>query len=136
MNTPNAALAFALATAGWSNHEVARRLNELAAERGHRGIAIDHTRVGRWIRRGEKPRPPVPELLADLLTRRLGYPCTPHSLAITPTRRVYLQLDEPEHTALLHRAAEARLPVPEYLQALLRSALADEKVFPSPLPSG
>ncbi|MFM9493682.1 hypothetical protein ACKI1Q_08590 [Streptomyces galilaeus] len=127
MSTPNAALALALAVAGWSNHELARRLNDLATQRGHRGIAVDHTRVGRWIRRGEKPRPPVPELLADLFTEHLGHAYTPQSLALTSTRRVYLHLDEPEHTVLLCRAAQARLPVREYLQSLLRSALANDE---------
>lgn len=60
MNTPNYPLAVAIAAAGWSNGETARRINVRAQRDGHRGVAVDHSRVGRWIRRGEKPRPPVP----------------------------------------------------------------------------
>ncbi|NGO71854.1 hypothetical protein [Streptomyces boncukensis] len=50
MSTPNYALASALSTAGWSNAATARRINDCAARRGHRGTAVDTARVGRWIR--------------------------------------------------------------------------------------
>jgi hypothetical protein len=63
MNTPNYSLALALATAGWTSSETARRINARAKQEGHHSVAVDRSRVGRWIRRGEKPRPPVPELL-------------------------------------------------------------------------
>lgn len=124
MSAPNAALAMAFAVAGWSNHEVARRLNALAERRGHRGVAVDHTRVGRWVRRGEKPRPPVPELLAELLTEHLGQPYTPRLLGIGPARSVVVFLDEQEHHALALNAAAANMPVKHYIQFIVRNALA------------
>lgn len=126
MNTPNAALAYALSATGWSNRELARRLNALAAQRGHRGIAIDHTRVGRWIRLGEKPRMPVPALLAELFTERLGWLHTPQMLELTTVRRFQIHLPEPELAILLGRAAKAKLPVEDYLLSLVSAALAEK----------
>ncbi|MEV7393968.1 hypothetical protein [Streptomyces sp. NPDC091215] len=129
MTTPNYLLAVALAAAGWSNHETSRRLNSRAADRGHPGIAIDHTRVGRWIRRGELPRPPVPELLAELLTEQLRRPYTPEGLGIAPTRNVVVPLDDREYETLTLNAAAVNMPVKNYAQALLRRALSQ---IPSP----
>ncbi|MEE1829700.1 hypothetical protein [Streptomyces sp. SP17KL33] len=126
MNTPNAALAYALSATDWSNRELARRLNSLAVQRGHRGIAIDHTRVGRWIRRGEKPRTPLPELLADLFTERLGCRYTPQMLGLTSARRFQVHLAEAELATLLRRAAKAQLPVKDYLSRLVSTALAQD----------
>ncbi|MET9461956.1 hypothetical protein ABZY05_44195 [Streptomyces canus] len=124
MTTPNYPLALAIATAGWSNHETARLINERAQRDGYRGVAIDHSRVGRWIRFGEKPRPPVPVLLAGLLSERLGQPCTPESLRLAPGRRVHVFLDAAEHEVLVAVATAANVPVEEYVRELLRSALA------------
>ncbi|MCX5261783.1 hypothetical protein OOK27_47980 [Streptomyces canus] len=124
MTTPNYPLALAIATAGWSNHETARLINERAQRDGYRGVAIDHSRVGRWIRFGEKPRPPVPDLLAELLSERLGQHCTPELLRLTPGRRVHVFLDAAEHEALVAVATAANVPVEEYVRELLRSALA------------
>ncbi|MFJ6705657.1 MULTISPECIES: hypothetical protein [unclassified Streptomyces] len=124
MTTPNYLLAVALAAARWSNHETARLLNRRATQRGYLGIAIDHTRVGRWIRRGELPRAPVPELLAELLTEHLHRPYTPRSLGIAPTRNVVVALDDHEYETLALNAAAANLPVKNYAQAVLRHALS------------
>ncbi|MFG2022313.1 hypothetical protein [Streptomyces sp. NPDC048825] len=127
MSTPNYPLALAIATAGWSNHETARLINDRAQQGGYRGVAIDHSRVGRWIRLGEKPRPPVPELLAGLLSERLGQSYTPELLRLAPGRRVRVLLDAAEHEALVAVAAAANVPVEEYVRALLRSALSPYK---------
>ncbi|MGP4051674.1 hypothetical protein [Streptomyces sp. 2A115] len=124
MSTPNYPLALALAWAGWGNSETARRINARAQQEGHRSIAVDRSRVGRWIRHGEKPRPPVPALMAELLTERLGQPYTPESLGLAPGRRVHVLLDPLEHDALMAVAAAANMPVEAYVRALLRSVLA------------
>jgi hypothetical protein len=124
LSTPNYPLALAIAKAGWSNHETARLINDRAQQDGHRGVAVDHSRVGRWIRLGEKPRPPVPGLLAGLLSERLGASYTPELLCLAPGRRVRVLLDVAEHEALVAVAAAANVPVEEYVRALLRSALA------------
>ncbi|MEH0415907.1 hypothetical protein [Streptomyces sp. B21-083] len=124
MKEPNYALALALAQAGWSNSETARRINHQAEQAGQRNVAVDRSRVSRWIRRGEKPRQPVPELLAALLTEHLGQPYTPRLLGITPVHSVCISMGETEHQALLSKAAAANLPVEDYARALLRSALS------------
>ncbi|MFE2559756.1 hypothetical protein ACFXGT_27760 [Streptomyces sp. NPDC059352] len=124
MRKPNYLLAVALSTAGWSNAETARRINALALERGHRGLAVDHSRVGRWIRFGEKPRPPVPLLLTDLLTLQLERQCTPSSLGLSKPRVLQVQLEEAEHQALLRSAKCARLPPADYAARLLKNALS------------
>ncbi|MEU9371499.1 hypothetical protein AB0D71_44135 [Streptomyces avermitilis] len=127
MSTPNYPLALALATAGWNNSETARRINTRAEQEGHRSVAVDRSRVGRWIRRGEKPRPPVPEVLAALLTEHLGRLCSPQSLGIAPARSVRVTLEETEHQALAANATAVNMPVEDYARALLRSALAVQK---------
>ncbi|GAB2990260.1 hypothetical protein GCM10023080_065030 [Streptomyces pseudoechinosporeus] len=55
MSTPNYPLALALASAGWGNGETARRINARAQQEGHRSVAVDRSRVGRWIRHGGGP---------------------------------------------------------------------------------
>lgn len=130
MKAPNYALALALAQAGWNNSETARRINGRAVARGHPGVAVDRSRVSRWLRRGERPRPPVPELIAELLSERLGQAYTPQRLGLAPPVSVLVPLDEHEHQALAAHAAAANLPVEYYAQALIRLALS------SPLQTG
>jgi hypothetical protein len=124
MKAPNYALALALAQAGWNNSETARHINSRAAARGHPGVAVDRSRVSRWIRRGERPRSPVPELLAELLTEHLGQAYTPQRLGIATPLTVLVPLDVREHQALAEHAAAANVPVEHYVQALLRTALS------------
>lgn len=124
MRGPNYPLALALAQVGWNNNETARRINILALERGHRSVAVDRSRVSRWIRHGEKPRPPVPDLLAELLTEHLGQQYTPQGLGIGPARSVLVLLDPQEHRALAANAAAVNMPVEQYAHALLRRALS------------
>ncbi|MFJ4800145.1 hypothetical protein [Streptomyces murinus] len=123
MRAPNYQLALALAQAGWNNAETARRLNRRAAERGHLGLAVDRSRVGRWIRHGERPRSPIPDLLADLLTEHLGQPYTPVNLGIGPAHAILVVLNETEHQALARHAAAANLTLARLAGALLRNAL-------------
>ncbi|GAB7102065.1 hypothetical protein JCM4814A_90400 [Streptomyces phaeofaciens JCM 4814] len=128
MRAPNYPLACALAEAGWNNSETARRINALAQERGQGGVAVDRSRVSRWIRHGEKPRAPVPELLTHLLTRQLCRPITPDLLGIGPSRSVLIALEPGEYLVLAASAAAANMQVEYYAQALLRLALANTSV--------
>jgi len=132
MSTPNYPLAVALASVGWGNSETARRINAHAHQQGHHGIAVDRSRVGRWIRHGEKPRPPVPALLAELLTQHLDKPYTPAALSLAPGHRVHLHLDAAEHEALMAVAAAANMPVEEYVRSLLRPLLAPHQEMTRP----
>ncbi|MFE9553110.1 hypothetical protein ACFYOD_06460 [Streptomyces sp. NPDC006703] len=124
MNTaPNYALAVAITRTGWSNHETARQINKAAQQAGHPGIAVDHTRVGRWIRRGEKPRPPVPELLAELLSQYLNTRFTPASLELLRRRSLHIALGEEDHAALLRQAAAVNVSATEYTCLIVRAVL-------------
>ncbi|MCX5207668.1 transcriptional regulator [Streptomyces sp. NBC_00237] len=70
---PNGLLAHWLLRTGMSNVELARAVTVAAADRGERGITPDESRVRRWLK-GEMPRPPVPALLAEVLSARAGLP--------------------------------------------------------------
>ncbi|WP_225842178.1 Tat pathway signal protein [Streptomyces albus] len=78
----NPHLALWIAATGLSHGEIARRLHTTAKARGHRQVAPDATRIRRWID-GERPRPPVPALLADVLSEAVGQPVTPGDLGLT-----------------------------------------------------
>ncbi|WP_018681316.1 hypothetical protein [Actinokineospora enzanensis] len=75
MSEPNKALADLIAEAAerarcsWAG--LARRVNDLGADLGL-ALRYDYTAVHRWVKRGEKPRPPVPALLARALSEKLG----------------------------------------------------------------
>lgn len=66
----NQALKALLDSASMSNSRLARRVNELAAHKGlNRGY--NHSSVTRWIA-GDTPRRPVPQLIANALSERIG----------------------------------------------------------------
>ncbi|MEU2565088.1 Tat pathway signal protein [Streptomyces longispororuber] len=78
----NAHLALWTAATGLSHGEIARRVAAEAIRQGHRQIAPDATRIRRWID-GERPRPPVPALLAAVVSDAVGQPLTPSDLGLT-----------------------------------------------------
>ncbi len=63
----------------------------------------------------------------------IGYPCTAQSLGLSPARRVYFQMDETRAHRALPASRRSEVAVPEYLQVLLRSPLAEKE--PSPIVS-
>ncbi|WP_208638211.1 hypothetical protein [Streptomyces murinus] len=67
--TPNQALRILLAEAGWSGARLAREVNALGAAQGT-PYHYDRTTVAHWLT-GSRPRPPVPQLVAQALSRRL-----------------------------------------------------------------
>ncbi|MFF3159251.1 Tat pathway signal protein [Streptomyces sp. NPDC057910] len=99
----NPHLALWTAASGLSHGEIARRIAVAGKARGHRQIAPDATRIRRWID-GEKPRPPVPALLADVLSEAAGQPLTPGDLGLTGTGVV---LDSIQLPLLTEAAAQA-----------------------------
>ncbi|MDC2953015.1 Tat pathway signal protein [Streptomyces gilvifuscus] len=99
----NPHLALWIAATGLSHGEIARRIAAVAKARGHRQIAPDATRIRRWID-GEKPRPPVPVLLAEVLSEAIGQPLTPGDLGLTGTGVV---LDSIQLPLLTEAAAQA-----------------------------
>ncbi|WP_086789238.1 hypothetical protein, partial [Crossiella equi] len=68
----NERLRLLLQEARWSGGDLARAVNAVAAETG---IVLEYRRasVAQWLA-GSRPRPPVPELVAEALSRRLGRP--------------------------------------------------------------
>lgn len=70
-----------IAEAGFSHKGLARRLNDLGTARGTPGLKYDHSSVLRWIG-GQRPRDPVPCLLAEIFALRLGRPVSPEDLGI------------------------------------------------------
>ncbi|WP_194377872.1 hypothetical protein [Streptomyces durbertensis] len=68
--TPNQALRALLAEAGWSGARLARVVNALGAAQGV-ALRYDRSSVAHWLA-GSRPRPPVPSLVAEALTRQLG----------------------------------------------------------------
>ncbi|KPI06145.1 hypothetical protein OK006_6574 [Actinobacteria bacterium OK006] len=80
----NPHLALWIAATGLSHGEIARRIAATAKAQGHRQVAPDATRIRRWID-GERPRPPVPALLAEVLSDAVGQPLTPGDLGLTAT---------------------------------------------------
>ncbi|NUK21678.1 Tat pathway signal protein [Streptomyces lunaelactis] len=77
----NPHLALWIAATGLSHGEIARQVAIEAHRQGHRQIAPDATRIRRWID-GERPRPPVPALLAAVLSKAVGQPLTPGDIGL------------------------------------------------------
>ncbi len=71
MGQPNQALAALAEEARFSEAGLARRVNDLGRARG-RTLTYDYTSAYRWIQKGQRPRDPVPELIAEALAERLG----------------------------------------------------------------
>ncbi|MFD8559554.1 hypothetical protein ACWDOR_03780 [Streptosporangium canum] len=68
---PNRLLQRLIAEAGFTHKGLSRRLNDLGVARGLPGLKYDHGSVLRWIG-GQRPRNPVPGLLAEIFAFRLG----------------------------------------------------------------
>jgi hypothetical protein len=57
--------------AGFNNTRFAAAIRERAGERGHRHVQPDARRVRAW-RQGERPRDPVPAVMLEVLSERIG----------------------------------------------------------------
>lgn len=71
---PNDQLRALLREAGWTQQELARAVNTLGTETGT-PLRYDRTAVAHWLS-GTQPRHPVPQLIAEALSRRTGRPVT------------------------------------------------------------
>lgn len=61
--------------AGLNNTRLAIAIRERAGMRGHRHVQPDARRVRAW-RQGERPRDPVPDLIVEVFSERIGMPVT------------------------------------------------------------
>lgn len=86
MGEPNDALAALIREAdervGCSWAGLARRVNDLGADEGY-ALRYDYTAVHRWVKRGEFPRSPVPNLIAQTLSEKLGRSISPTDFGMT-----------------------------------------------------
>src|SRR5271156_3269752 len=71
MREPNILLDAVIDEAGLSHDGLASRVNQLGARAGL-GLLYDHASVRRWIRDGTIPRGRAPELICEVLSRRLS----------------------------------------------------------------
>ncbi|MFJ7411577.1 transcriptional regulator [Streptomyces sp. NPDC098077] len=81
MNSPNDQLAYWLGRSALSRKELARRVQSKAQEWGQPNIAPNATRVRRWLE-GEKPRVPVPDVLAGVFSEHFGWRITTYDLGL------------------------------------------------------
>jgi transcriptional regulator with XRE-family HTH domain len=72
--SPNPSLRRLLTEAGWTEQQLAREVNATGAETGLT-LRYDRSAVSHWLA-GRRPWGPVPALLAETLSRRLGRPVT------------------------------------------------------------
>lgn len=79
MTSPNSDLARWLERSGMSNKELARRIKAAAQAWGQPHIQTDATAVRRWLA-GLQPRPPVPEIISDVVSASIGFRVTTYDL--------------------------------------------------------
>jgi hypothetical protein len=79
----NEALAELIAEARISEGGLARRVNELGLTQEGIRLTYDYSAVYRWARKGQRPEPPVPALIAQALSERLGRKVKPSDFGMT-----------------------------------------------------
>ncbi|AJE84380.1 MULTISPECIES: hypothetical protein [Streptomyces] len=78
---PNDKLGAVLALAGISNAGLARRVNDLGAQRGLT-LRYDKTSVARWVSKGMVPQGAAPHLIAAAIGHKLGRPVPLHEIGL------------------------------------------------------
>lgn len=69
-------LANLLRLAEWSPRQLVTAINSRLSVQGRDRLRLDPTAGYSWVRRGFRPRPPIPDIAAAVLTERLGYTVT------------------------------------------------------------
>ncbi|MEU3458338.1 MFS transporter [Streptomyces sp. NPDC006733] len=78
---PNEKLGTLLALAAISNAGLARRVNDLGAQRGLT-LRYDKTSVARWVSKGMVPQGAAPHLIAAAIASKLGRPVPLHEIGL------------------------------------------------------
>lgn len=78
---PNEKLGSVLTLAGISNAGLARRVNDLGAQRGL-ALRYDKTSVARWVSKGMVPQGAAPHLIAAAIGSKLGRPVPLHEIGL------------------------------------------------------
>lgn len=79
--TPNTQLTLLLESVGWGPAQFAAALRGVAAEQGVT-LTVHLTTVRRWLE-GTQPRPPLPALILECLSRRMDRRITAHEAGLT-----------------------------------------------------
>lgn len=95
MRGQNALLRGLLSEAEWTEDELARRVNALGVEIGV-SLRLDRRSVTHWLA-GRRPRPPIPELLAEALGRRLRQRVSLAEIGLERAGAAGPATDESEH---------------------------------------
>ena len=69
-------LADMLRLAEWGPRQLVTAINSRLSSQGRNRLRLDPTAGYSWVRRGFRPRPPIPDVAAAVLTERLGYTVT------------------------------------------------------------
>lgn len=133
-NRNNLRLRDALTEARWTGQQLATAVNTAGAEAGLR-LSYDRTAVAHWLS-GTQPRQPVPDLLVEVLSRRLGRQVTAAGLWLVPEAdgNVAQQTNHDASSMLTSLHAASRWPastVPTYsLAALMIPGWAESGPIP------
>jgi len=73
-------LAELLRLADWGPRQLVAAINSQLSSQGRDRLRLDPTAGYPWVRRGFRPRAPIPDVAAAVLTERLGYLVTPAQL--------------------------------------------------------
>ena len=82
---PNHQLAELMAEARFSHKGLAHRVVRLGKLRGAPNLRYNHSSVTRWLR-GEQPRRPTPEIIAEVFTIELGRRVSVADIGMTVTK--------------------------------------------------
>ncbi len=113
LRQPNRLLAALIAEASFSKKGLAARVIRAGELRGYRDLRFNHSSVERWLR-GDRPRPPTPDLLAEVLSAKLGRPVTladlgmPHDQRLADTA-LHMQSTTVQTARVTHGLAESDL---------------------------
>ncbi len=76
MNDAETPLAELLRLAEWGPRQLVTAINARLSGQGRDRLRLDPTAGYSWVRRGYRPRPPIPDVAAAVLSERLGYTVT------------------------------------------------------------
>jgi hypothetical protein len=133
-------LADMLRLAEWSPRQLVIAINSRLSSQGRERLRLDPTAGYSWVRRGFRPRAPIPDVAVAVLTERLGYPVTVAQLwpgrqePGMPTRSAASELDGADGIdGLLHElsqlgeiAVTPQSPIADATGADLTAAVLDQ----------
>src|SRR5580692_4677973 len=73
VNDAETPLAELLRLAEWGPRQLVTAINARLSGQGRERLRLDPTAGYSWVRRAYRPRPPIPDVAAAVLSERLGY---------------------------------------------------------------